>query len=67
MAAVGYGAEIGIRPVLCASGGTSGKLEQAIAAALEGLAHGGIGRGEHVLERLALAGGVAASAAQASR
>ena len=26
-------AEIGIRPVLCASGGTSGKLEQAIAAA----------------------------------
>ena len=29
-------AEIGIRPVLCASGGTSGKLEQAIAAVTAG-------------------------------
>jgi nitrogenase molybdenum-iron protein NifN len=33
----GFLAEIGVRPVLCASGGRSGKFEQAIAQVVEGL------------------------------
>lgn len=33
----GFLAEIGVRPVLCASGGRSGKFEQAIAEVVEGL------------------------------
>ena len=33
----GFLAEIGIKPVLCASGGKSGKMKEAIAAAIDGL------------------------------